>query len=266
MSSNSDFRPAIPEGIKREVRKRCGFGCVICGFPIYSYEHMLEWAEVKRHVADEITLLCDRHHREKTSKLMPVAIVKRANEKPFNLNKNSSQPYDLYYEGEFVVGVLGGNSFMASLTHPPYTLHFITIDGVSLLNFVAEDGHILLNANLFDKEGRTILVIENNSMVYSLDKWDISFVGRNLIIRQGNGDIALDIVFEVPNKVRVNRAHFIFNGVEIEIYPDRVDLIPSYISISSTFGIMGNMGISIGKRIGNASAVIGIDEPVRHPE
>ncbi len=49
----------IPLPIQREVRKRCGFGCVLCGLPLYEYEHMEEWAQVKRHIADEITLLCD---------------------------------------------------------------------------------------------------------------------------------------------------------------------------------------------------------------
>ena len=54
----------IPLPIQREVRQRCGFGCVVCGMPLYEYEHLLGWAQVERHVATEITLLCDQHHRE----------------------------------------------------------------------------------------------------------------------------------------------------------------------------------------------------------
>ncbi|WP_198036130.1 hypothetical protein [Salegentibacter sp. T436] len=65
----------IPLPIQREVRQRCGFGCVICGLPLYEYEHMEEWAKVKRHDAEEITLLCDRHHREKTAGLLPKAVI-----------------------------------------------------------------------------------------------------------------------------------------------------------------------------------------------
>jgi hypothetical protein len=55
----------IPFPIKRKIRQRCGFGCVICGLPLYEYEHLLGFAKVKRHVEKEITLLCDQHHREK---------------------------------------------------------------------------------------------------------------------------------------------------------------------------------------------------------
>ena len=61
----------IPLPVQREIRQRCGFGCVICGMPLYEYEHMEEWAVVQRHVADEITLLCDQHHREKTAGCFP---------------------------------------------------------------------------------------------------------------------------------------------------------------------------------------------------
>jgi len=58
-------RPAISDPIKREVRQRCGFGCVICGVPIYDYEHMVPHTEVQEHLANNVTLLCPTHHREK---------------------------------------------------------------------------------------------------------------------------------------------------------------------------------------------------------
>src|SRR5207248_2332597 len=32
--------------MKREIRQRCGFGCVLCGRPLYTYEHMEGWARV----------------------------------------------------------------------------------------------------------------------------------------------------------------------------------------------------------------------------
>ncbi len=46
MSSNS-VRPKIPLPIQREVRQRCGFGCVICGLPLYDYDHIIGWAETE---------------------------------------------------------------------------------------------------------------------------------------------------------------------------------------------------------------------------
>jgi hypothetical protein len=81
----------IPLSIQHEVRRRCGYGCVICGIPLYEYEHMLGWANVQRHVAEEITLLCDQHHRESTGGLLPIEAVREANSNPFNLRAGVSK-------------------------------------------------------------------------------------------------------------------------------------------------------------------------------
>ena len=89
----------IPLPMQREIRQRCGFGCVLCGLPLYEYEHLLGWANVKRHVAEEITLLCDQHHREKTAGLLPIEKVREANKMPHNLREGVSKPYDLHYSG-----------------------------------------------------------------------------------------------------------------------------------------------------------------------
>lgn len=78
----SDAERKIPLPIQREVRQRCGFGCVICGVPSYEYHHMKGWATVKEHVAEDITLLCDGHHREVTSGLLPEEKVSEANARP----------------------------------------------------------------------------------------------------------------------------------------------------------------------------------------
>lgn len=68
--------------------------------PLYEYEHMEEWASVKRHVAEEITLLCDQHHREKTGGFLPKEMVRNADSDPFNLREGVSKPYCLHFSGK----------------------------------------------------------------------------------------------------------------------------------------------------------------------
>jgi hypothetical protein len=46
----------VPAEIKRAVRQRCGFGCVLCGVPIFQYDHMIPFAEVQEHTEENITL------------------------------------------------------------------------------------------------------------------------------------------------------------------------------------------------------------------
>jgi len=112
----------IPYPIQREIRQRCGFGCVVCGLPLYEYDHLLGWANVHRHVADEITLLCDRHHREKGSGLLPPSTVDGANRNPYNLRTGVSKPYDLHYSGDECEIVMGGNTFSTKYSGPD-TIH-----------------------------------------------------------------------------------------------------------------------------------------------
>src|ERR1044071_10283987 len=94
-----ESRPQIPEPIKREVRQRCGFGCVICGMPLYNYDHMTEWSEVHRHDAANLTLLCPNHHHEKTVGLRTLAQGQAANSKPFNRKHGHTSKHTLAFTG-----------------------------------------------------------------------------------------------------------------------------------------------------------------------
>jgi hypothetical protein len=80
-------RPKIPEDIKRIVRARCGYGCVMCGAQPYDYDHIEEYEIVKCHEANNLTLLCKHHHGEqftesrgRTRKLRPIQFKDRNHE------------------------------------------------------------------------------------------------------------------------------------------------------------------------------------------
>ena len=125
----------IPDPIQRIVRKRCGFGCVICGIPLYDYDHMEGWAKVYRHVASEITLLCRMHHNEKTYGLLPLKDVIAANDAPFNLRQGVSKPYDLHFSGKDVEVIMGGNRFLLEIKKDPQGFISILVDQNILLGF-----------------------------------------------------------------------------------------------------------------------------------
>jgi trigger factor len=210
--------------MQREIRQRCGFGCVVCGLPLFEYDHLLGWAAVQRHVAEEITILCDQHHRERGSGLLPIATVEEANKAPFNLRQGVSNPYDLHYAGTECEIVLGGNTFGAQDAGYGTILVPIWVDGIPLLAFILGDGHLLLNLNLFDEFNDLVLQIRNNQLTQSVSPWDIRLVGRNLVIREAARKILVDITFEPPSRIVINRGRFLRNGVEILIRPDRVVL------------------------------------------
>jgi len=129
--------------MKRAIRQRCGFGCVICGLPLYEYEHMLGFATVQRHVAEEITLLCDQHHRERTNGLLSIEAVREANASPFNFMAGVSRPYDLHFEGDECEVQIGSNRFTMQRIADGIVLIPVMVDGIPLIAFTLGDGHLV---------------------------------------------------------------------------------------------------------------------------
>lgn len=212
----------IPLPIQREVRQRCGFGCVICGMPLYEYEHMEEWANVKRHLAEEITLLCDQHHREKTGGLLPKDVVREADSNPFNLREGVSKPYSLHFSGKTAEIEIGGNSFTCEDQGYGTAMVPISVDGTPLVGLIMADGHFLLNLVIFDEFNAPVLHIKNNQLYYSTEPWDIQLVGTRLAVREAHRKILIEIDFQPPNKVVINRGRFLRNGVEILVRPSNI--------------------------------------------
>ena len=238
----------IPNPIKREVRQRCGFGCVICGMPLYEYEHMEEWATVKRHVADEIKLLCDKHHKEKTNGWLPKEEVKKANADPFNLRAGVSPPYTLHFSGTEMSVKIGTNEFFSSIDETQtYSKAIpVMVDGIPLIGFVFQDGHILLNIHIFDRANNPLLTIVNNQLIYNTYAWDIQLIGTTLTIREKERVILLELHFQPPNKVSVTRGSLLCNGVELKIEGNDVKINESGIASGNKFCC--TVGIAIGDR------------------
>jgi hypothetical protein len=212
---NMENRPPIPAEIKRAVRQRCGFGCVVCGFPLYEYEHMLEWAVVKRHKENEITLLCRKHHGMKTGGLLPIVDVKEANDRPYNMQTGLSKNVTMSYSGKDISFFLGNTCFKyQNLAHGSFVAP-IVIDGLVMVGFRAENNKLLLSFSAFDEVNKPILIIEDNELVYDTTQWDIEWIAQTLTIRERKGKIILQLRFEPPGVVRFLKGRFLRNGVEI---------------------------------------------------
>jgi hypothetical protein len=250
--SEQPNRTNIPLPMKREVRQRCGFGCVICGLPLYEYEHMEEWAQVKRHVAEEITLLCDKHHTEKTKGLLPKEAVAAANQNPYNLREGSSTPYHLHYSGQSAQIVIGGNSFASTINRiksDAFTplLCAILIDNIPIIAFTWDGDELLLSIRLFDRFNSPILHIWQNQLIYKPDIWDIEFVGTTLTLRENKGEIFVELEFSPPNKISILRGRLMCNGVELKINKDEIFISGINWIVSENILLNHSIGLAIGE-------------------
>lgn len=214
----AENRPDIPSSIKREVRQRCGFGCIICGLPLYEYDHMIEYSVVKEHNVNNLTLLCDRHHREKTNRLLSVEQVLEADKSPYNIVNASFFPYLFNFTGCDFSIILGNiHQSVPNINQKKDFIIPFLVNNKKLLSFEIINGKLFFNLILLDEKGNLILKIIENELIYNSEQWDIEFVGRRLKIRKAIGEIIFDIEFLIPNSVQIHKADFNCDGYWIKV-------------------------------------------------
>lgn len=157
---------AIPEDVKRTVRQRCRFGCVVCGSAIIQYHHFdPPYEEAVEHKAEGITLLCGGHHDEATRGLLSMTTVQRKNAAPYCMRQPPRHLMDL---SDPIRIVAGGAIFMG--TGP-----LILVDDVPLFEIVVRDGMASVNARFTDEAGRTVIEIRENELRVRDGFWDATF-------------------------------------------------------------------------------------------
>ncbi len=208
-------RPNIPNAVKRIVRQRCGYGCVICGFPIVEYDHMAGgWSTTRRHVAEEITLLCPNHHSEKTRGFLSAKSVELADSRPANLQTAFTPGYAMAYGDSAITVQIGTTEF--TLRRGMRRFVGVVVDGIPVFSTRVESGRHLVSVVVLDLANRVQLLLDDNELRFKTSNWDAEFIGSTLTIRHGPRDVALRVRFSVPDRVIFDRGRLLCNGVEID--------------------------------------------------
>ncbi len=169
-------RPKIPDDLKREVRQRCAFGCVICRSPIYEYAHIIPWEEVRAHTYDNLVLLCGADHKKLDNKKTLTRDAVRESRARVEQERPATSS-DLIEFAPYCI-VMGSNRI--STTNG----EIFRIKEFGFLNIRLGEKP-LINAKIFDAEGNVALTIENNEQSFSGSTWDINYVGNTIEIRSG---------------------------------------------------------------------------------
>lgn len=169
-------RPAIPTTVKREIRRRCAYGCVVCGCPIYEYHHINGYDEDVGHIEIEITLLCDKCHRKEQNALISRDEVLRWDANPFNRQQGRSSPERFWYaRGECEVW-LGDNVVHVA---PGAVFSPLVLDGKSIIRLSPDPGAAdwQLSMQVLDPWHQPILDICDNQLVYRIAELDVEIHG-----------------------------------------------------------------------------------------
>jgi hypothetical protein len=209
------LRRPIPEEVKREVRRACGYGCVICGLAFIQYDHFNPpFEQARSHEIDGIALLCGACHDKKTKGLLSQATVAGARRRPAALMKGSPRdtldilpPFTLWL----------GSSSVRDVSTIVTTLegeHWLSIEQPE-----ADGAPMRLSAMFFDDHGNPSLEIVGNEWRPVIAQWDTDVEGSCITVRSGPGVIVLELIALPPNALRLTRLRMRRNDLYIDIAP-----------------------------------------------
>ncbi|WP_082061111.1 hypothetical protein [Pseudomonas sp. MRSN 12121] len=198
----------VPQDVRREVRRRCGFGCVKCGLAYYDYEHFdPDFKDAKEHNPNGMTLLCMQCNQKRARGTLSAATVARANENP--KCKQQGFASELFDFGPEPIEVkFAGVSFINCKV-------LVQVRGVDMLSVSPPEepgAPFLLSGFLADATGATTLKIVDNVWSAGDSNWDVEVVGPLITIRRGPGDIALQVRAIPPHAISIERIDMQFEG------------------------------------------------------
>ncbi|MCS4133673.1 HNH endonuclease [Salinibacter ruber] len=199
----------IPAQVKREVRRSCGFGCVICGTSIIEYEHIdPPFAEAKEHDPDRIALLCPRCHAKVTRGFLSKEAVKEARRDPYCLKEG--------YASEFIdVGRKHPKIEFAGVTLVECDIP-VQVDEAPLFQIKEaeeEGGPFRLSAHFSNSKGEASLQIQDNEWRVFTGNWDVEAVGGTITIRDAPGQISLQLSISGRGTIAIQNLNMQLNGM-----------------------------------------------------
>lgn len=190
----------IPSDVRRRVRRRCGFGCVVCGSAIITYEHFdPPFRDAKKHQAEGITLLCGSHQLESSKGLLSRESIARFNVHPCCLQRGyASHPLDLGSRRPRVL--MGGTNFTNCGTG-------IAFNGQWMFRVREPEPHSRrwrLSAVFPSPDGNLACVIRNNELFLPAENFEIEQVARSIFVRRDR-DVVLELEFVPPDTLSIIR-------------------------------------------------------------
>lgn len=209
----------IPEATKKLVRKACGFGCVICGSVPYDYDHLAtEFNAAEAHNPDDIVLLCDKHHRQKTAGILSVDRILAARRKRDFLDSETRFKLELI-RNDFLT--IWGSTVITANDNS------IIVDESPILNFTKTDNDLeplLISGEFHDKFGNVICTIENNEFVSrSANLGDFTVISNRFRYLMPDGTVGLAFSLD-DQKIHISSAfhaksdaHVFVNGDLLQV-------------------------------------------------
>jgi len=221
MKNKFGLNRSIPEKVKRDVRQRCGFGCVVCVESLIEYEHFSpEFHNARSHDANGITLLCPTCHAKKTRNQLSMRKIRECNANPAAKIKNYAHSELEGYISPPYIKFAG-----LTLKNCKVPLKIKSIPALQIEAAENENEPYRLSATFFNSSGLPSLLIRQNEWQAPIDSWDVEHVGPNITIRTGLGEIALKLIMVPGEGLIVERLEMLCAGYRLSGNSENLSVI-----------------------------------------
>lgn len=198
----------IPVTVKREVRRACGFGCVVCGNTFIQYHHAgIEYANATTHDPAKITLLCGGCHDRVSRGTYSNEKIDEHIQRPYCLT-NGPAHTELDY-GTIAPHVSFAGSVFENCTFPIRVHDY----GVVRLDRPVEAGApVLLSALFTNSRGEINLAISANEVMLMPDNWDATAEGTRLRLWDDRGQPSLTLNVRPRQALEIERIESLMLG------------------------------------------------------
>ena len=195
-----------PANIARQLRKESGFGCCVCGNPIFQYHHIVPYTEEDPHFRPEdMMILCREHHGEshdyKENPTLSIEEQREAKENPFNIKNGHMEGLLKVRTNQVKVGL----GLLTLKKGECVDIIKVGQDSAFSLS-VGEEDNLEISGNFHNKEGSLLATLEKNNFISEEPfPWDIQFRRQWVKINLKLRDIFLEInTHTSPIEVRAN--------------------------------------------------------------
>jgi hypothetical protein len=165
---------AIPVALKLRLRQEAGFGCVVCGNAVITYEHIDPvFADARTHEFKYMTVLCGGCQTKSTKGLLSKDTIRKAKCAPKARQKGFS--FDAFDVGNQSPVIKLGNSTCENCEdiirvsgHPVFSIHRPEMPG----------GPFRLSAEFYDTENSILFSVVSNEYKIENTSWDVEIVGQ----------------------------------------------------------------------------------------
>ena len=200
------------DSIKSQLKREANFGCAVCGCPILEGAHIIPFQESHEFLAEDMITLCPTCHSRAHTGEFSQDSLREFKKNPHN---RSTLQDRFFIENTDLVVNIGSTRFVNA--HRIFVINdfdILTVDR-------DENNNLNLNVSFFDATNKFVgSILDNEWVVDATFKWQINYKSRNLVIRNQQRNILLDLRLQSGELVMTGMLYYL--GHSVVVKPDGV--------------------------------------------